>query len=79
MIWNWKEFISNWLNNETFELMVFSEWIQRLSKLVEKYGADFWWELSVEKILGKKLRSELNLNATDFEKGKVWLTWHKKF
>lgn len=51
--------------------MFFREWIQRLSKLVQKHGSDFWWELPVEKLLGKKLIAELNLNSSDYEKGKV--------
>ena len=42
-----------------------------MCKLIDKNGSDFWWELPVEKLLGRKLISELNLDPSELEKGKV--------
>lgn len=39
---------------------------------MERYGTDYWWELSVEKLIGRELRQELNgNNIDDLEKGMV--------
>lgn len=37
---------------------------------MERYGPDYWWELSIEKLIGRDLRQELN-NIDDLEKGTV--------
>ncbi|KAK0168859.1 hypothetical protein PV327_002624 [Microctonus hyperodae] len=44
--------------------------IERLCYLLERDGSDCWWNLSVEKLVGKKLLEELNLDANKLEKGK---------
>lgn len=46
------------------------KWVDRLCKLMERYGPDYWWELSIEKLIGRDLRQELN-NIDDLEKGTV--------
>lgn len=46
------------------------KWVERLCKLMERYGNDFWWELSTEKLIGRELRQELK-NVDDLEKGTV--------
>lgn len=52
--------------------IVCRKWIERLCKLMERYGTDYWWELSVEKLIGRDLRQELNgNNIDDLEKGMV--------
>jgi len=38
---------------------------------MERYGTDYWWELSIEKLIGRDLRQELNDNIDDFERGTV--------
>lgn len=50
-----------------------SEWIEKLCKLHDKYGNDCWWELPVEKLVGKKLLAEYNLTGDELEKGQVTL------
>lgn len=47
------------------------KWVERLCKLMERYGTDYWWELSTEKLIGRDLRQELNNNIDDLEKGMV--------
>lgn len=47
------------------------KWIERLCKLTERYGPDYWWELSTEKLIGRELRQELANNVDDLEKGTV--------
>lgn len=39
---------------------------------MERYGSDYWWELSTEKLIGRELRQELNVD--DLEKGTVRIT-----
>ncbi|KAJ8664842.1 hypothetical protein QAD02_006504 [Eretmocerus hayati] len=51
------------------EVFLTEDWIARLCKLIEKHGSDCWWEFSVEKLLGRKLRAELNLTGSELEKG----------
>lgn len=43
------------------------EFVERVCRLIEKNGSDCWWELPVEKIVGKKLMQELNV--TNIERG----------
>jgi hypothetical protein len=49
----------------------FREFMENFYKLIEKFGADCWWELPIEKLVGKKLLTDLNLSETALEKGKV--------
>lgn len=53
------------------------DWIERVCKLVGQYGDDFWWELPIKKLLGKKMLAELNINDTDLEKGQVIYSFDK--
>ncbi|XP_058794765.1 isoleucine--tRNA ligase, mitochondrial [Phymastichus coffea] len=53
----------------TGKIFITKDWIDRICKLVEKYGDDFWWDLPVKKLIGKKLLAELNVSDTDLEKG----------
>lgn len=50
---------------------VFREWIERLCSYVEKYNPDFWWTMPIEKLAGKKLLKDLNLDASEIERGHV--------
>lgn len=38
---------------------------------MERHGTDYWWELPVEKLLGRDLQQELNCNINDLERGNV--------
>jgi len=49
------------------------KWVERLCKLMERYGNDYWWELPTEKLIGRELRQELK-NVDDLEKGTVCIT-----
>ncbi|XP_011502157.1 PREDICTED: isoleucine--tRNA ligase, mitochondrial [Ceratosolen solmsi marchali] len=57
-------------NKDTNQIFTNREFIGNLCKLIEKYGVDCWWELPVEKLVGKKLFSELNGSEGNLEKGK---------
>ena len=46
---------------------MYRELVERLCRLIDKNGSDCWWELPVEKIVGKKLMQELNV--TKLERG----------
>ncbi|OXU30324.1 hypothetical protein TSAR_014921 [Trichomalopsis sarcophagae] len=54
---------------DTGKIFITKEWIERLCEVLEKYGPDCWWELPVEKLLGKRLCAELNLSGSEFRKG----------
>ncbi|XP_046743314.1 isoleucine--tRNA ligase, mitochondrial [Diprion similis] len=45
------------------------DWIERLCHLMGKYGLDCWWELPIEKLAGKKLLRELEVDASELERG----------
>lgn len=47
------------------------KWVERLCRLMERHGIDYWWELSTEKLIGRELRQELNNNIDDLERGTV--------
>ncbi|XP_014235016.1 isoleucine--tRNA ligase, mitochondrial isoform X1 [Trichogramma pretiosum] len=53
----------------TNKVFISGKWIDRLEKLVNKYGNEFWWELPIEKLLGQKLIAELNVEPSSLEKG----------
>lgn len=53
---------------------ILRKWVERLCKLTERYGPDYWWELSIEKLIGRELRQELTHNVDDLEKGTVRMT-----
>jgi len=36
---------------------------------MKRYGPDYWWELPIEKLIGRDLRQELNID--EWEKGNV--------
>ncbi|XP_051156540.1 isoleucine--tRNA ligase, mitochondrial [Leptopilina boulardi] len=55
-----------YLNNSK-NVFTSREFVERLCRLIEKNGNDCWWELPVEKIVGKKLMEELNV--TNIERG----------
>lgn len=38
---------------------------------MERHGTDYWWELPIEKLMGRELRQELNDDIGDLEKGTV--------
>ncbi|KAL6442003.1 hypothetical protein ACFW04_002386 [Cataglyphis niger] len=64
-------------NKRTNDIYTSRKWVDRLCKLMERYGPDYWWELSIEKLIGRDLRQELNNNIDDLEKGTdimdIWL------
>jgi len=45
------------------------KFVERLCKLMKRYGPDYWWELPIEKLIGRDLRQELNID--EWEKGNV--------
>ncbi|KAM0724506.1 Isoleucine--tRNA ligase, mitochondrial [Formica fusca] len=63
-------------NKRTNDIYTSRKWVDRLCKLMDRYGPDYWWELSIEKLIGRDLRQELN-NIDDLEKGTdimdIWL------
>ncbi|XP_029173959.1 LOW QUALITY PROTEIN: isoleucine--tRNA ligase, mitochondrial [Nylanderia fulva] len=63
-------------NKRTDDVYTSRKWVERLCKLTERYGPDYWWELSTEKLIGRELRQELN-DIDDLEKGTdimdIWL------
>ncbi|XP_012218366.2 isoleucine--tRNA ligase, mitochondrial [Linepithema humile] len=63
-------------NKKTGDTYTSRKWVERLCKLMERHGSDYWWELSTEKLIGRELRQELK-NVDDLEKGTdimdIWL------
>ncbi|XP_032673080.1 isoleucine--tRNA ligase, mitochondrial isoform X2 [Odontomachus brunneus] len=55
-------------NKQTGDVFTSRKWVDRLCKLTERYGPDYWWELSTEKLIGRELRQELPYNVDDLEK-----------
>ncbi|KAL6259758.1 hypothetical protein P5V15_009672 [Pogonomyrmex californicus] len=64
-------------NKRTGDTYTSRKWIERLCRLMDRYGIDYWWELSTEKLIGRELRQELNDDIKDLEKGTdimdIWL------
>ncbi|EFN83779.1 isoleucine--tRNA ligase, mitochondrial [Harpegnathos saltator] len=64
-------------NKQTGDVFTNRKWVERLCKLTERYGPDYWWELSTEKLIGRELRQELTDNIDNLEKGTdimdIWL------
>ncbi|XP_011689136.1 PREDICTED: isoleucine--tRNA ligase, mitochondrial [Wasmannia auropunctata] len=64
-------------NKRTGDTYTSRKWVERLCKLMERHGTDYWWELSTEKLIGRELRQELNDNIDDLERGTdimdIWL------
>ncbi|XP_048504759.1 isoleucine--tRNA ligase, mitochondrial isoform X2 [Athalia rosae] len=56
-------------HKDTGNVITNREWIERLCYLMDKNGPDFWWELPIEKLAGKKLLQEFNVDVSDLEKG----------
>ncbi|XP_014477342.1 PREDICTED: isoleucine--tRNA ligase, mitochondrial isoform X2 [Dinoponera quadriceps] len=64
-------------NKRTGDVYTSRKWVDRLCKLTERCGPDYWWEMSTEKLIGRELQQELPGNVDDFEKGTdimdIWL------
>ncbi|KAL0121316.1 hypothetical protein PUN28_006682 [Cardiocondyla obscurior] len=64
-------------NKRTGDTYTSRKWIERLCRLMERHGVDYWWELSTEKLIGRELRQELSDDIKDLEKGTdimdIWL------
>ncbi|XP_014215047.1 isoleucine--tRNA ligase, mitochondrial [Copidosoma floridanum] len=55
---------------DTGEVFITREWVDKLCQLIDKHGDDCWWELPVEKLLGRKLRAAYSVTGAELEKGK---------
>ncbi|XP_071637863.1 isoleucine--tRNA ligase, mitochondrial [Temnothorax longispinosus] len=64
-------------NKRTGDTYTSRKWVERLCRLMERHGTDYWWELSTEKLIGRELRQELNDDIHDLERGTdimdIWL------
>ncbi|XP_012524598.2 isoleucine--tRNA ligase, mitochondrial [Monomorium pharaonis] len=64
-------------NKQTGDTYTSRKWVERLCRLLERHGTDYWWELPIEKLIGRELRQELNNNIGDLERGidimDIWL------
>ncbi|KAG5339675.1 SYIM protein, partial [Acromyrmex charruanus] len=64
-------------NKRTGDTYTSRKWVERLCRLMERHGTNYWWELSTEKLIGRELRQKLNDNIDDFERGSdimdIWL------
>ncbi|XP_011881954.1 PREDICTED: isoleucine--tRNA ligase, mitochondrial [Vollenhovia emeryi] len=64
-------------NKRTGDTYTSRKWVERLCRLMERHGTDYWWELSTEKLIGRELRQELNDDIDDLERGTdimdIWL------
>lgn len=47
------------------------KWVERLCKLTERHGTNYWWELTTEKLLGRHFRQEFGNDIQDLERGTV--------
>ncbi|KAF7994167.1 hypothetical protein HCN44_011436 [Aphidius gifuensis] len=45
------------------------DFVERLCKLIEQYGSDCWWSMTIEDLIGKDYIDKHNLNIDDLEKG----------
>ncbi|EZA61699.1 hypothetical protein DMN91_004103 [Ooceraea biroi] len=63
-------------NKQTGDTYTSRKLVDRLCKLMERHGPDYWWELPIEKLIGRELRQELN-DADGWERGNdimdIWL------
>lgn len=56
-------------NKDDGKVVITEELIERFCKLVEKRGPDFWWQLPIEKLIGKKLLASWGVDGTNFQRG----------